>query len=103
MMESKVHGERLLDDPDFRKLVSRKNTISWTLTAVELVIYFGFIGLIAFNKPFLGTKISGSITIGIPVAVGTIVLSWLLTGIYIWWANSRYDEMVQKMKDKTGG
>jgi uncharacterized membrane protein (DUF485 family) len=102
-MEAKVERISLLEDPDFRKLVARKNTISWILTVVELVLYFGFIGLIAFYKPFLGTKISGSITIGIPIAVGTIVLSWILTGIYIWWANNRYDEMVQKIKDKVGG
>jgi uncharacterized membrane protein (DUF485 family) len=102
-MDSKMKNKSLLEDPDFMKLVARKNTISWILTAVELALYFGFIGLIAFNKPFLGTKISGSITIGIPIAVGTIVLSWILTGIYIWWANNKYDEMVQQIKDKVGG
>jgi uncharacterized membrane protein (DUF485 family) len=102
-MEGKVKNISLLEDPDFRKLVTQKNTISWILTAVQLALYFGFIGLIAFNKPFLGMKISGSITIGIPIAVGTIVISWILTGIYIWWANSRYDEMVQQIKDKVGG
>jgi uncharacterized membrane protein (DUF485 family) len=102
-MNGKMTKETLLKDPDFRKLVSQKNTISWILTIVELVIYFGFIGLIAFNKPFLGMKISGAITIGIPIAVGTIVLSWVLTGVYIWWANSRYDDMVKKIRDKVGG
>jgi uncharacterized membrane protein (DUF485 family) len=70
------------------------------LTILELLLYFGFIGLIAFNKPFLGMKISGSITIGIPIAVGVIILSWAFTGVYIWWANSEYDEMVKKIKDK---
>jgi uncharacterized membrane protein (DUF485 family) len=102
-MDDKAKHQSLLEDPDFRRLVAQKNTISWILTAIELVLYFGFIALIAFYKPFLGTKISGSITIGIPIAVGTIVLSWILTGIYIVWANNRYDEMVQKIKDKVGG
>ncbi len=99
-MNPKVNKEALLQDPDFKKLVAQKNFISWTLAILELLIYFGFIALIAFNKPFLGTKISGSITIGIPIAVGTIVFSWMLTGIYIWWANSRYDDMVKQIKDK---
>jgi uncharacterized membrane protein (DUF485 family) len=102
-MNGQLKNKSLSDDPDFRELVVRKNTISWILTIVELVLYFGFIGLIAFNKPFLGMKISGSITIGIPIAVGTIVLSWILTGIYILWANNRYDEMVRKIRDKVGG
>ena len=99
---AKIKKEDLLNDPDFQSLVRQKNTISWILTALELVLYFGFIALIAFNKPFLGTKISGAITVGIPIAVGTMVLSWVFTGIYIRWANSKYDDMVQKIKDKVG-
>jgi uncharacterized membrane protein (DUF485 family) len=47
---------------------------------------------------------SGSVTtIGIPIAVGTIFFSWILTGIYVFWANSTYDNLVKKVKDKIGG
>ena len=42
-------------------------------------------------------------TIGIPIAVGTILGSWVLTGIYIFWANTKYDKMVKDLKDKIGG
>jgi uncharacterized membrane protein (DUF485 family) len=102
---SKLKKEDILNDPDFKDLASQKNTISIILTIMELVLYFGFIGLIAYNKPFLAQKVSegGSTTIGIPIAVGTILLSWVLTGIYIWWANAKYDELVKKVKDKIGG
>jgi uncharacterized membrane protein (DUF485 family) len=102
---SKLKKEDILDDPDFKDLSSQKNTISTILTILELVIYFGFIALIAYNKPFLAQKLSagGSATIGIPIAIGTIILSWVLTGIYIWWANAKYDVLVKKVKDKVGG
>lgn len=95
----------MLNDPQFKKLVGQKNTISWILAVLELVLYFGFISLIAFNKPFLAEKISAdsATTIGIPIAVGTIVLSWIFTGIYIYWANARYDRMVKNLRDRTGG
>ena len=73
---------------------SIKKTIAEILTILELVLYFGFIALIAFNKPFLSQKFSGTITIGIPIAVGTIFLSWVFTGIYIFWANNKYDVLV---------
>jgi len=95
--------EEILNDEDFRSLSSQKNTISVILTILELVLYFGFIALIAFNKPFLASKVSGAISIGIPIAVGTIFLSWVLTGIYIYWANSKYDILVKKVKEKIGG
>jgi len=100
---TKVKKEDILNDPDFLQLSSQKNTISIILTVLELALYFGFIGLIAFNKPFLATKLSGAITIGIPIAVGTILLSWVFTGIYIWWANTKYDVLVKKVKEKVGG
>ena len=96
--------KQILEDPEFKKLVSQKNTISWVLTILELALYFGFISLIAFNKPFLAQKLGeGATTIGIPIAVATIVLSWVLTGVYIYWANNKYDAEVKKVKEKVGG
>ncbi len=102
MPPKSVH--ELLEDPEFQKLARQKNAITLTLTVVELVLYFGFIALVAYNKPFLSSKTSegSSITIGIPIAVGVIILSWILTGIYIFWANDKYDAMVKRVKDRMG-
>jgi len=101
----KKSAVEILEDEDFKSLHGQKNTISIILTILELVLYFGFIALIAFNKPFLAQKLStgGATTIGIPIAVGTIVLSWVFTAIYIFWANSKYDVLVRKVKDKIIG
>lgn len=102
-MEGKISKEDILNDEDFKKLSRHKNIISIILTILELVLYFGFIALIAFNKPFLASKITSTIPIGIPIAVGTIILSWVLTGIYVRWANKKYDRMVARVKQKIGG
>lgn len=102
-MKKKRSLEEILQDVDFKTLSRQKNIVSTILTIIELILYFGFIGLIAFNKPFLSQKISGAITIGIPIAILTIILSWILTGIYIRWANAKYDVLVKKVKDKIGG
>ena len=95
----------ILDDPDFKALSGQKRAISTVLTIVELALYFGFIALIAFNKPYLAGKLSGTsaTTIGIPIAVGVIFLSWVLTGVYVWWANTSYDGLVKRVRDKIGG
>jgi len=102
-MSKKMSTQEILDDKDFQSLSSQKFAMSTILTILELVLYFGFITLIAFNKPFLSQKLSGAITIGIPIAVGTIILSWIFTGIYIRWANNTYDVLVKKVKEKIGG
>jgi len=102
---SRKSAHEILEDEDFKSLSSQKNTISMILTILELVLYFGFISLIAFNKPFLAQKLNpgGATTIGIPIAVGTIILSWVFTAIYIFWANNKYDTLVKKIKDRIGG
>lgn len=105
MEKKKLSKSEILEDEDFKKLVKKKNMVSMVFTILELVLYFGFVGLIAYNKPFLSQKISegSAMTIGIPIAVFTIFLSWVLTAIYIFWANSSYDNEVKKVKDKIGG
>jgi uncharacterized membrane protein (DUF485 family) len=100
---SKKSAHEILEDEEFKSLSKQKNTVSLILTLLELFIYFGFISLIAFNKPFLASKISGAITVGIPIGIGVIVLSWILTGIYVNWANKKYDPMVENVKNKIGG
>ena len=102
-MTSKEVKLDILKDETFMELSSKKNRITITLTILELVAYFGFIYLIAFKKEFLATDIAPSITIGIPIGIGVIVLSWVFTGIYVRWANNTYDAMVEKVKTKLGG
>jgi uncharacterized membrane protein (DUF485 family) len=93
---------KLLDDPEFKDLVARKKRISLILTLLTLVVYYGFIGLIAFNRDLFGARFFGKITLGIPIGVGVIILSWLFTGIYVRWANDKYDTMVENIRRKAG-
>ncbi|KAF0184537.1 MAG: inner membrane protein YjcH [Nitrospirae bacterium] len=102
-MQTDRNVTKMLEDPEFRKLTRQKNRVSLILTIVEMIVFFGFITLLAFYKPFLGTKISGAITVGIPIAVGAIILSWVLTGVYVFWANTKYDAMVRSVRDRIGG
>ena len=93
---------KLLHDPEFKDLVRRKSSISVVLTVITLVVYYGFILLIAFKPGAFGEKFTENIPIGMPIGVGVIVVSWVLTGIYVRWANSKYDAMVENMKRKAG-
>ena len=95
----------ILDDPDFKQLYSQRMRIAWTLTVLELALFFGFVALVSYNKPFLAQKLGAgaATTVGIPIAVGVIFLSWVFTGIYVRWANTTYDGLVKKVRDKIGG
>ncbi len=62
-----------------------------------VVVYFGFILLIAFNKPFMGTLIRPGLSIGILMGALVIVVSWLLTWFYVRWANAHYDAEIREL------
>ena len=93
---------KLLDDPEFKDLARRKNSISIVLTIATLVIYYSFILVIAFNPQSFGNKVTQNVPIGIWVGVGVIIASWVLTGIYVRWANDKYDTMVENIRRKAG-
>jgi uncharacterized membrane protein (DUF485 family) len=86
--------------PEFKKMVRKKFQVSLILTITMLAIYFGFILLIAFNKPFLAQPIGKNLTLGLPVGIGVLISAWLLTGIYIYWANKYHDRRVNEIKKK---
>lgn len=93
---------QLLQDPEFRAMARKKDLISIVLTAATLVIYFGFILLIAYKRDLFAVRVGGGLTMGVLLGVGVIVASWALTGLYVRWANDKYDAMVARVKEKAG-
>ncbi len=91
---------KIQETEEFKKFVVRKWTVSLILASVMLLAYFGFILTVAFHKEILATKLSKGLTLGLPVGLGLIVLAWLLTGIYVRWANKHYDSKVEALKKK---
>lgn len=94
------HAHEMLESPEFKRLVAKRWSVAIILTIVLFVIYYGYILLIGYNKPLLATKIGEYTNLGIPMGVLTIVLSWVLTVIYVIWANKSYDPEVKRLKDQ---
>jgi uncharacterized membrane protein (DUF485 family) len=78
---------------------ARARLVAW-LTAAMMVLYFGFILLIAFARPLLGTLLAPGLSLGIVIGAAVIVISWALAGIYVRWANRHYDGAVAGMRDR---
>jgi uncharacterized membrane protein (DUF485 family) len=89
-------------NPKYQELVRTRSSFGWTLTAIMLIIYFGFILLIAYEPKFLGTPIgSGVMTIGIPIGVAVIVSAFVLVGIYVARANATYDNLTREIVEES--
>jgi len=91
--------ERIVADPNYQKLKSERSRFGWSLTIAMMVVYYGFILLIAFQKQALSARIGeGVMTWGIPIGFGVIVFTILITGIYVRRANGEFDELSEKIK-----
>jgi uncharacterized membrane protein (DUF485 family) len=91
--------ERILRNPKFQELVRTRSGFAWTLAAVMLAIYLGFILLVAFARDLMAMKVGGGVTsLGIVLGLVVIVSAFALTGIYVQRANSRFDELTNDLR-----
>ena len=82
----------------FKALVKKRWSVSITLTILLFVSYYGYILIIAYGKEFLSQKVGEFVNWGIILGVAAILFAWLLTLIYVLWANNVYDKEVDSIK-----
>ncbi len=87
-------------NPTFALLVRQRNRLAWSLTAAILLIYYGFILLVAFEPSLMALPVSSTITLGFPLGLGVIVSAIVLTGIYVLRANAEFDSLTRQIVDE---
>lgn len=81
-------------------LAAARFRIAVILTAAMVLLYFGFVSLVAFNKPLLARLVTPGLSLGILLGALVIVLSWVLTWVYVRWANNHYDPELDRLRDE---
>jgi uncharacterized membrane protein (DUF485 family) len=86
--------DKIQSHPKYLELRKKRGSFGWLLTILMMVVYYGYIALIAFNKPFLAQRIGDGVTsVGVPIGMGVIIFTVLITAIYVRRANSEYDDL----------
>lgn len=87
--------QRIESNAHFKELVTKRQHFALLLSLLMLFVYVGFILLIAFAPGWLGTPLypGTAVTRGIPIGIGIIIFSFILTGIYVWRANGEFDRL----------
>ncbi|MEZ5785890.1 MAG: DUF485 domain-containing protein [Xanthobacteraceae bacterium] len=83
-----------VEESALHKIAAERFRLAIILTILMLVFYFGFIMLVAFDKPLLGTLLTPGLSLGILLGALVIVSAWVLCLIYVQWANNHYDKVV---------
>ena len=90
--------ERIQRNPKYQQLKRTRSRYGWTLAILMLIVYYGYIALIAFDKEFLAKPMgAGVTTIGIPIGMAVIVFSIVITGLYVRRANSEFDALTREI------
>ncbi len=89
---------KIAANPKYQRLVSTRSSFGWILTAIMMVVYYGYTAIIAFDKELFHQRLGeGVMTLGIPVGFGLIVFTVVITGIYVRRANSEFDALTQEI------
>ena len=85
---------RIANNPNYQALKAKRTRFGWRLTLAMMIVYYGFILLVAFNKSFLSQKLGvGVMTMGIPIGFGIIVFTIVITAYYVNRANREFDAL----------
>lgn len=85
---------------DIASLSAARWRMAILLTTAMMVLYFGFILLVAFNKPLLATQLTSGLSVGMLLGVIVIASAWLLIYVYVRWANTHYDGRVAQLREQ---
>ncbi|PLX69439.1 MAG: DUF485 domain-containing protein [Denitrovibrio sp.] len=90
--------EEVLNSERFKNLIKRRWRFSYSMLAVLFFVYYGYVFTISLNKEFVAQRVGSHATVGIVMFLGVIFSAWLLTIIYVVWANKVYDKEVEEIK-----
>jgi cation/acetate symporter len=97
--EQEAVTAKIRQNPKFQTLIERRGRFAWTLATIVLVLFYGFVLVVAFSPAVLGTPLmDGShITVGLAVVLFIFVFSWSLTAVYVRRANSEFDALTKEI------
>ena len=91
--------DRIVSHPKYQELKAKRSSFGWWLTLAMMVVYYGFILLVAFGKEFLSQRIgAGVMTIGIPLGFSVNVFTVVITAIYVRRANTEFDDLTAAIR-----
>ena len=93
---------RIQRHPKYQELRRKRNLLGLSLTVAMLAVYYGFIALIAFDKPFLAQPLGAGVTsLGVPIGMGVIVFTVIVTAVYVRRANREFDQLTRELLKET--
>jgi uncharacterized membrane protein (DUF485 family) len=93
----------IVKNPRFIALTATRARVRWGLTALTVLVFFGFVLMIVFGRPLLATKVGdGLAPLGIYLAIGMLLFVVAITGFYVQRAGSLFGRMNDELVEEIG-
>ncbi len=91
--------QRVAQHPSYQKLKAQRTRFGVLLTVAMMVVYYGFILLVAFDKQLLAQRLGdGVTTVGMPIGLAVILFTVIITAVYVRRANREFDALTEEVK-----
>ena len=95
--------ERIQSSPEFIQLRRRLRTFVFPVSALFLVWYLLYVLLADYAHPFMATKLFGNITVGLVFGLLQFVSTFVITGLYVRYANRKLDPVADQIRAEVEG
>ena len=89
--------------PEFQDLRHRLRTFVFPMSAFFLIWYAVYVLLGAFAHDFMATKVWGNINLGLILGLLQFVTTFVITGLYVRFANRVLDPRATAIREKMEG
>ena len=88
---------------EFVDLRRRFRKFVFPMTGLFLVWYFLYVLLAAFASDFMSTKVFGNVNIGLLLGLGQFVSTFVITTLYVRWADREFDPTAERLRHSIEG
>jgi uncharacterized membrane protein (DUF485 family) len=89
--------------PQFQDLRNRLRRFVFPMTALFLTWYLSYVLLGAYAHDFMAQKVFGNINVGLLLGLGQFVSTFLITGLYVRFANRELDPRAAAIREELEG
>ncbi|MBF6138148.1 DUF485 domain-containing protein [Nocardia otitidiscaviarum] len=89
--------------PEFQELRTRLRRYVFPMTALFLAWYLMYVLLGAYAHDFMATEVFGNVNLGLLLGLGQFVSTFLITGLYVRFANRELDPRAAAIRNELEG
>jgi uncharacterized membrane protein (DUF485 family) len=95
--------EEVQDSAEFAELRSRLRRFVFPMSAAFLLWYLAYVLLASYARDFMAIKVLGNINMGLVIGLLQFVTTFVITTVYVRYANKNLDPAAERLRKRIEG